>query len=401
MKGFIMKRIAVFVLCLMIVMPALAQEEVEKPNDKPKEKTVKLESGLKAGQKFTCKVAAMMGYGDNNEKLMKSDYDFKFGVEKVAEDGTARFSGTAEGKEAMGGEGQMQERSVNKQPFAADITKRWGCKFVEGQKDLFPGFEPAKDFLPEKPLKVGDKWEADLTKVMAGFLLRFSATIAAPDADLSDDMKEMMLKQRLDMLGRMKADAELTFAEMKGDIAVIKGEIKKLSFGREESPAIDRKKSHLRLEFDTKNGCLKLFESKLRMTMPGGGYSMTLTFKQELKLIEPRKVPQFAEGELAKLVEKSDLIAAVQVVVFEKRGEYNYYVVENISEAKGESGRKHLDLIAEEGMEFDKGEKMILFLKATEEFGRTMFRLADPGKAVAPYDAEFFKKVTETAKTGK
>lgn len=361
------------------------------------DKALELKSGLQKGREFTCVVSASMNATDNGRN-MKAEMSFEIEgeVKDVSEDGTARIKGKAKGSASMQGPGENEKRPIGEKKFESDITKLWGFKMVEGQNFLCPGFEPQSDILPGKPVKVGDEWEANLTRVLTTFMFLMMAGPSVPDGVAPEEIERQMVQEYAQMMAMIKATTTLSLIEIKDGIAVIKGVIKEVTFGPGRAPTVDPKKTDIRIEFDTKTGAMKLFESKLRLIMPGEGDADVL-FRQEIKLKEPRKEPEYAREELKGLIDGSDIVAAVEVVVFEKRETYNYYVVEVLSDVKGAAGKQHLDILAAEAMDFDKGDKVIMFLARTEESGRKMYKLADPQKGITAYSAELLKRVTEAA----
>jgi hypothetical protein len=362
------------------------------------DKAYDLESGLQKGREFTCVVSSTMSTTDN-AKNMKAEMTLEIEgkVKDVSQDGTARVKGKAKGSASMESPLENQKQPIKEKKFESDITKLWGFREMEDMKTIIPGFEPQTDILPGKPVKAGDEWESNLTRTLSTFLfLMMSAPTIQPEDVPSEAVEKAIAQQLAMMIKRMKATATMKLVEVKDGIAIIEGAVKEVNLGVDSAPTVDPKMNKVRIEFDTNAGAMTLFESKLRLTMPGEGDAI-LTFRQEIKLKEPRKEPEYGDEGLKEQVGKSDVVAAVEVVVFEKRETYNYYVVEILSLVKGPSGKQHLDVLASEGMEFDKGEKFIMFLSEIDESGRKMYRLLDPQKGLAGYTEELFKRVTEAA----
>jgi hypothetical protein len=365
--------------------------------DEKKEYT--LRSGLQKGQEMTCRVTSKMRAteGEVEEMNANMEFDVELEVADVAEDGTARLKGEAKGKAAMKGPMENETRPIEKKMFESDISGRWGFRATPGLKFICPGFEPLADILPERAVKVGDKWDVNLTRSLATFLFMFMNMAQAEGAD-EDEMQQMMVQQMLQTIGMFKAPTVLTLTEVRDNIAVIKGELKSVDFAGEKGVRIDDKKTEILLEFDMAAGVMTLFSSKLRLLAPEGEEGVAdVELRQEFKVKAPREEPEYADADIRELCGKSDIVAGVEVVAYEERGEYNYYVVKVLSDVKGAEGRQHLDLLATPEMDLDKGDRFIMFLACTEVSGRKMLKLVDPEKGYVKHTDELLKKVTELA----
>jgi hypothetical protein len=117
------------------------------------------------------------------------------------------------------------------------------------------------------------------------------------------------------------------------------------------------------------------------------------------KLLKPG---QKADDALTRLCGKSEIIAAVEMVKLEDRGTFKYCVVKVASTLKGDTKEgKHLDVLSPEGIELKEGQKYILFLEATEQSGRKMWKLADLVSGAAEMKEDLLKKITELLKGSK
>ncbi len=109
-----------------------------------------------------------------------------------------------------------------------------------------------------------------------------------------------------------------------------------------------------------------------------------------------------AEDALGKLCGKAEVIAAAEIVKLEDRGTFKYYVVKVLSALKGSAKEgKHLDVLSPQGLDLKEGGKHILFLEATEQSGRKMWRLADLVSGAAELKDDLLKKVKEFVKGSK
>jgi len=111
--------------------------------------------------------------------------------------------------------------------------------------------------------------------------------------------------------------------------------------------------------------------------------SARLLLDRLTKLVTP---PDQTVEKLKELCDAADIIAGVEIVVLEERGDFSYYVAKLLSTAKGAEGREYLDVLSIKGVEFKKDEKYIFFLVETEKSGRKMAKLVDAVKGVLEYD---------------
>jgi hypothetical protein len=108
------------------------------------------------------------------------------------------------------------------------------------------------------------------------------------------------------------------------------------------------------------------------------------------------------EDALTKLCDKAEIITAVEIVKLEDRGTFQYYVVKVASALKGDAKEgKHLDVLSPQGLNLKEGQKYILFLEATEQSGRKMWRLADLVSGAVETKDDLLNKITELVKSSK
>jgi hypothetical protein len=117
-----------------------------------------------------------------------------------------------------------------------------------------------------------------------------------------------------------------------------------------------------------------------------------------LELITP---PEQSLEKMKELVARSDIVAGVEIVVLEDRGEFKYYVAKIISAAKGAQGRKHLDVLCQTGVQLEKGSQYILFLENAERSGRALLQVVDVVSGIVEYDEGFLSKLEEMAGSSK
>jgi hypothetical protein len=107
---------------------------------------------------------------------------------------------------------------------------------------------------------------------------------------------------------------------------------------------------------------------------------------------------------LKKLTKRAEIIVGAEVVAFEKRESFNFYVVKVIAALKGTKRGKHLDVLSLPGMKLEKKKKYILFLVKTEYVGRKMTRPVNVTKGVLDFDEvdeDFMKKLSAALKDSK
>lgn len=89
---------------------------------------------------------------------------------------------------------------------------------------------------------------------------------------------------------------------------------------------------------------------------------------------------------LKELTKRAELIVGAQVVAFEKRESFNYYVVKVFAALKGAKKGKHLDVLNLPGMKLEKGKKYILFLEQAERSGRKLTKPIDVARGIHDFD---------------
>ena len=128
-----MKSTLTFLLCLLTVSFAFAQEKTPEPQkegpDKeiPKEQKIELKSGLKKGQEFTCVVSSDVKAPGNTNDDSSFKFDIVCKVADVTKEGAARIKGRAKGEATMQwlpAMGKSETREINNKEFEAEIIDR-------------------------------------------------------------------------------------------------------------------------------------------------------------------------------------------------------------------------------------------------------------------------------------
>jgi len=396
-----MRRFLIILPCLLIVSVAFAQEMKPEPStgEPPEEQRFEFKSGLQKGQEFTSTISSKMDMVEHTKGL---EADIKLNIEgkvkNLTKNGTASIKGQAKGKVSVKTAPHPEESqnlTIEKESFSAEITNKWGFKTSEEQTFFCPGFEPLENILPEKSIKVGDEWNVNLTRTFMTFV--FSLQIVRyPLEMLTEEDKNAAALEAIRMIESMKGITTLTFTEIKDNLAIIKGKVKEVEIENDAPMGI--KEGKVLIHFDVKTGIMTLFESNLSIISPNEKGKMDIVFRQEIKLKEPRKEPEYTDEEIKDICGKSDIVAAVEVVVLEKREAFSYYVVKVLSELKGSTGREHFDVMAAKEMELETGEKYIIFLVKTEKSGRKMFKLTDQKNGLLTYEEKLLKRISKINK---